>query len=140
MNEAGLIRTQIRGGTSKRKTMLEIDLASLLKTALKERPRREPPPVWSVVRICECVSDVCVPVLQAPDSTATPPSTVSAPAGPGAPPVTWCRDPVRRCSTAFVTTPPVSAAPSAPASRNNGFQTRFPLPPLRATHVYGFVK
>lgn len=72
----------------------------------------------------ECVSDVYVPAFQAPDSTARPPSTASAPAGPGAPPVTWYRDPAQRCSTAFVTTRPVSATPSAPASRNNGLKTR----------------
>lgn len=99
---------------------------------------------------CMSESDISVPTLQARDSTATPPSMGSAPAGPGAAPARWCHDPARRCSTASDTTPPVSATLSTPASKkksSNRFKTRFdlfhPSPltrlPLGANPVYVIV-
>lgn len=91
----------------------------------------------------ECVCDISVPMPQAQDSTARPPSTASAPAGHGAPPARWCHDPARRCSTGSGTTPPVSAAPLAPASTNNRFKTRFNLifshPPYRVVSLWVYV-
>lgn len=69
------------------------------------------PPCRECLRlsVCVCVFLTLVSSCsQAPAPIATPPSTASAPAGLGAAPARWCRDPAPRCSTACATTQPVS--------------------------------
>lgn len=67
------------------------------------------PPCRECLRVSVCVFLTLVSSpSQAPAPIATPPSTASAPAGRGAAPARWCRDPAPRCSTACVTTQPVS--------------------------------